>query len=71
MLEPDGLHMMQIGVTEDLAEGDTVEITLTFDNAGEQTASAEVVPLGDMPGTDMGSEEMDMGSESVERSSEG
>lgn len=71
VLEPGGLHMMLIGVTEDLAEGDTVEITLTFDNAGEQTASAEVVPLGDMPGTDMGSEEMDMGSESVERSSEG
>lgn len=71
VLEPGGLHMMLIGVTEDLAEGDTVEITLTFDNAGEQTASAEVVPLGDMPGTDMGSEEMDMGAESVERSSEG
>jgi len=71
VLEPGGLHMMLIGVTEDLTEGDTVEVTLTFDNAGEQTAGAEVVPLGDMPGTAMGSAEMGMGSESVERSSEG
>jgi len=62
VLEPGGLHVMLIGVTEDLAEGDTVDLTLTFENAGEQTVSAEVVPLGDMPGMDMGSEPMDMSS---------
>lgn len=56
MLEPGGLHVMLIGVTQDLADGDTVDLTLTFDNAGEQTVSAEVVPFGDMPGTDMSSE---------------
>ncbi|HSJ46939.1 MAG TPA: copper chaperone PCu(A)C [Euzebyales bacterium] len=56
VLEPGGLHVMLIGVTQDLAEGDTLDLTLTFDNAGEQTVSAEVVPLGDMPGMDMDSE---------------
>ena len=70
VLEPGGLHVMLIDVTEELAEGDTVDITLTFENAGEQTVSAEVVPTGDMPGTEMGSEtemdpeSMEMGSES-------
>lgn len=63
VLEPGGLHVMLIGVTEDLAEGDTVELTLAFEDAGEQTVSAEVVPLGDVPAMEKGSEPMDMGSE--------
>lgn len=69
-LEPGGFHVMLIDVTADLAEGDTVQLTLSFDNAEDQTVTAEVVPTGDMPGTDsegamdMGSEGgMDMGSE--------
>lgn len=56
VLEPGALHLMLIGVTDELAEGDIVEFTLTFDNAGEQTVIAEVVPLGDVPGMDMSSE---------------
>ncbi len=66
ILEPGGYHVMLTGVTSDLAEGDTVDLTLTFDNAGEQTVSAEVVPIGDM---EAGSEGMDMSSEGM--SSEG
>ena len=71
VLEPGGLHLMLLGVTQELVEGDTVDITLTFEDAGEQTVSAEVVPTGDMPGMEMGSEGMDMGSEPVEMSSDG
>lgn len=72
VLEPGGLHAMLVGMTRELVEGDTVDLTLTFENAGEQTVTAEVVPLGDMPGAGMGSEEsMDMGSEPMETGSEG
>lgn len=75
MLEPGGFHIMLVGVTEDLAEGDTVDLTLTFTNAGEQTVSAEVVPLGDQPDAGTGSEGMgseghEMGSEHAGMSSE-
>lgn len=68
MLEPGGFHIMLIGVTEDLTEGETVDLTLTFENAGEQTVAAEVVPLGDQPDAGMGSE--GMGSEGHEMGSE-
>lgn len=71
VLEPGGLHVMLIGVTGELTEGDTVDLTLTFDNAGEQTVSAEVVPLGDLPGMDTSSEGRDMSSEPMEMSSDG
>jgi copper(I)-binding protein len=71
VLEPGGLHLMLLGVTQELVEGDTVDITLTFEGSGEQTVSAEIVPTGDMSGMDMGSEGMDMGSEPMEMSSDG
>lgn len=70
VLEPGGLHVMLIGVTEDLTEGDTVDLTLTFEDAGERTVSAEVVPLGDVPAMDMSSEGMEMGSEPMDLGSE-
>lgn len=70
VLEPGGLHIMLLDVAGDLREGDTVELTLTFDVAGEQTVTAEVVPTGDMPPMDMGSEGVTMGSESMETASE-
>lgn len=66
VLEPGGFHVMLVGVTAELAEGDTVDLALEFANAGGQTVRAEVVPLGDVPDVDMGSEgtepasEMDM-----------
>lgn len=71
VLEPGGLHVMLVEVDADLVEGDTVDLTLTFEGAGEQTFTADVVPLGDMPGMDMGSEHMEMGSEPMELGSEG
>jgi copper(I)-binding protein len=71
VLEPGGLHAMLIGVTDDLAEGDTVDLTLTFDRAGEQTVPAMVVPTGDLAPMDMASEGMEMGSEPTHVASEG
>lgn len=47
VLEPGGLHIMLLGVDQDLAEGDTVELTLTFEGADEQVVSAEVTPLAE------------------------
>jgi periplasmic copper chaperone A len=41
-LEPGGYHLMLLGLVEPLETGDTVEITLTFANAGEQIVEAEV-----------------------------
>lgn len=48
VLAPGGYHAMLIDVTEGLAEGDTVELTLTCERADEQTIAAEVVPVGDV-----------------------
>ena len=44
--EPAGLHVMLTGITADLAVGDDVELTLTFEHAGEVTATATVVAPG-------------------------
>lgn len=63
VLEPGGFHVMLVDVTEELAESDTVDLTLVFENAGEQTVSAEVVPTGDQPPMEMGSESLEMSSE--------
>jgi periplasmic copper chaperone A len=41
-LEPGGYHLMLMGVGSGLAVGQTVEITLTFENAGEIVVQAEV-----------------------------
>lgn len=41
-LKPGGLHIMLINLTEPLEPGDTIEVTLTFQNAGEKTVTAEV-----------------------------
>jgi copper(I)-binding protein len=41
-LEPGGYHIMLIELTDELVVGDTIEITLTFETAGEVKVSAEV-----------------------------
>jgi hypothetical protein len=41
-LEPGGYHVMLINITRDLSEGDTVELTLTFEQAGEVQVTAPV-----------------------------
>lgn len=40
--EPGGLHIMFIGVAEPPAVGDTIPLTLTFENAGELTLEVPV-----------------------------
>lgn len=42
-LAPGGRHVMLMGLTGPLAVGDTVELTLRFETAGERTLSATVV----------------------------
>jgi len=42
VLAPGGFHLMLVGASE-LAVGDTIEVTLVWENAGEVTVSAEVV----------------------------
>lgn len=44
-LEPGGLHAMLMDLTAPLEEGTTIPVTLTFEQAGEVTVEAEVLPL--------------------------
>ena len=41
-LKPGSYHVMLIGLKQDLKAGDTINITLTFENAGETTVKVEV-----------------------------
>ena len=41
-LKPGSYHLMMIGLTRDLKAGDTIELTLTFEKAGEMKVTAEV-----------------------------
>jgi copper(I)-binding protein len=41
-LEPGGKHVMLLGLTEELATGDSFELTLNFENSGPQTIQVEV-----------------------------
>ncbi len=49
-LRPGSFHIMLIGLQRDLNEGDTVDLTLTFANAGEVTVAA---PVQVAPGMNM------------------
>lgn len=40
--EPGGLHVMLVGLNSDLAVGDTIEVTFTFEKAGEITLQVPV-----------------------------
>ncbi|MEZ4728063.1 MAG: copper chaperone PCu(A)C [Caldilineaceae bacterium] len=42
VLKPGSYHVMLIGLTRDLTVGDTVTVTLTFEQAGATTVAAEV-----------------------------
>jgi len=42
-LKPGGYHVMFIGLVNPLQTGDTIELTLTFKNAGEITISVPVL----------------------------
>jgi len=45
-LEPGGYHIMLLDLASPLEEGSTVELTLTFENAGELVVTAEVRATG-------------------------
>src|SRR5690625_4653469 len=45
-LEPHGLHIMLIGLTEPLRAGDSVDLTLHFEEQGAMELDAEVRSLG-------------------------
>ncbi len=45
-LAPGGMHLMFSGVTQPFTAGENVQITLTFDKAGERTIDLPVHPPG-------------------------
>jgi copper(I)-binding protein len=45
-LQPGGLHLMFMGVTEPFTAGQTIPVTLNFQNAGVIQTNLEVRPLG-------------------------
>jgi copper(I)-binding protein len=61
-LRPGGFHVMLLGITDDLEEGETVDLTLTFENAGDVSISAPVQTgptMDDMDDMDGGEGDMD------------
>lgn len=46
VLAPGGLHIMLIGLTRDLRQGETIRLTLTFEMAGEMTVEVPVLAAG-------------------------
>ena len=45
-MKPGGAHIMLMGLTKPLKEGETVGVTLNFEKAGELRAEARVAPVG-------------------------
>lgn len=45
-MHPGGTHMMLMGLSEPLKEGDILPLTLVFEKAGEMTVQVEVTPIG-------------------------
>ena len=41
-MSPGGVHIMLMGLSAPLKEGGSVEVTLTFENAGQITATVPV-----------------------------
>lgn len=48
-LRPGGLHVMLMGLTAPLAEGQSIPLTLTFEKAGAVTLEVPVRAVGSMP----------------------
>ncbi|WP_029012923.1 copper chaperone PCu(A)C [Niveispirillum irakense] len=51
-LKPGGLHIMLIGLKQQLKEGDTVPLTLRFEKAGDVVVAVPVKGAGVRPGGD-------------------
>jgi copper(I)-binding protein len=50
LLEPGTYHVMLVGLRQDLAQGQTIPLTLIFDRAGEVTVMARVLRKVDAAG---------------------
>lgn len=57
-LKPGGYHLMMIDLNQQLVEGETIPLTLTFEKAGDVALEIPVLPIGAMMG-DMGEMEHD------------
>jgi copper(I)-binding protein len=67
MLQRGGLHVMCIGKTAEFAVGESVPVTLTFENAGTMEVTAEVIDPGEMsPEMQMETEQGGMGTDDGE-----
>lgn len=53
VLEPNGYHIMLVGLKAPLKEGDKVPLTLTFEHAGAQQVTASVAKIGAMRAGEM------------------
>jgi copper(I)-binding protein len=60
-LKPGGYHIMLTGLAQPLTEGQTFQLTLTFDKAGTRDVTVAVQKVGSMgPGTTMPGMDMPM-----------
>ncbi|MDH3660323.1 MAG: copper chaperone PCu(A)C [Alphaproteobacteria bacterium] len=50
-LEPGGLHIMLMGLTDKLEPGATLPLTLSFEHAGDVSVELPVQPIGHRPKT--------------------
>jgi copper(I)-binding protein len=48
-LEPGGVHVMLMGLKSPLVEGETLDLVMTFENAGTRQVEAQVLPSGHQP----------------------
>lgn len=48
VLQPSGYHLMLVGLTSPLKEGDTLDVTLVFERSGEVKLEASIEPIGAM-----------------------
>jgi copper(I)-binding protein len=46
VMKPGGSHIMLMGLTERLLEGQTIDVTLDFEKAGRVNVATKVAPLG-------------------------
>ncbi len=71
-LRPGGFHVMLLDITQDLEEGQEVDLTLTFENAGEVQVTAPVQQAPPMNMDEMDGDEMDeMEGEETDTDTEG
>lgn len=64
-LAPGGLHIMLIGLKQPLVAGETLDLVLTFEHAGEVTVQVPVIDMVSMEEGGMAQPEADMTAEPV------